>query len=256
MNKKNALLKDAGIIVFLIPSIIYLYVFLYEFGYLLSFDVPPNLIIVDLRVIIETLIKITPRVLIVFLIWNFFTQFIYIDEIDNIIGNRIYDLLSIGFLGVIIAMFSLNRMEILITLAISMTGVVFFFLLFVLIKQRKINGFKNKVINQLEYDNKIDSKTLKKYQITQIGYDNVKKIIYFIALSIAMVMAGSADGATTQNLYYIEDYNNQVAVRVYKDYLISCEIKDKEIIKGNFKIINYSNFESITLTTAKEKIKR
>lgn len=241
-NKFSVL--DTGVMLVLFPALLYFFTYIYETGYLMVYDIPPYFINVEVLTIINLIPILAPKILLIFLGWNVLAQIVDIETLKDPVNNQIYQIGKVCSLSFIIALFSYEIKSSLIVAAQATIGLYLFYFLFPLITRRKVKGYRNKLLVQINEDSRTDIESLKWYQIRKMGHTNVKAIAYIVVISIAMLQAGVTE-AKLKNEYY--KFDNKIVIRIYDGIIICCEYdkEKKEINNSKFEVVELSSSENI-----------
>jgi hypothetical protein len=235
---------DAGIIVILVPAILYVFVFMYEFGYLISFNIPPEFMVIDFRVIVEVLVRNINKIFLVFTFWSFLALMIDTDSLKNPIMFEFNRIIKVPLMGGIIALFSIEYKAILLGTLYVTVLLLFFAFIFPLLTQRKVKGYKEKLKSQSINDNRVELSSLRYFHINRFGYANLRTIIYLIFVSFLMFQIGRSVAITNNSFLILDD---RVVIRSYSEYLITCDYDESSstIHTDEFFLVNRGSFETM-----------
>lgn len=252
-------LLDKSVMIAIYPALGYFLICIHEVGYIITFNIPVEFININISNFINIIPMIFIKLLTFFLFWNSISRLIYIEELGNPIAYKIYQMLKVSAYFLIMASFWYDKSFIWSTLSAIIIYFLFYFS-FPLIAQRKIKGYKNKLLAQINLEKNDYSKTLTWYHIKIFGYINMRFIFLLIFVAIIMFNSGMAEAMLKTNYYKL---NDNVVIRIYNDVIICCEYdsKSKKIDDSSFKVLQKDNidnlkFEEIVLNSKASEIKK
>ena len=247
MDEANRIsIRNIGILVIIIPAILYAFIYMYEFGYLYTFGVPFDFIVIDMGRLIPILFHALPKIGVVLMFWILINHIFDFDMIIHPVGFEIYRLIKVIFVTGSISIFSPNGIELFINTSYIFPILIFYSFIYPLITQRKVKGYSNKIIAQYEFEKKEGSKNIITSNIKTIGKDNIITIFFAFLIAFVMFQNGHSNALSNTEYYLYED---KVVVRIYGDYLICSDYDESNntLSKSKFEIVNYKNADSIEL---------
>lgn len=261
MNDSEKLsLLDKSIMIAIYPALGYFLVYLYEVGYVTIFDIPIEFININMSNFVNIVPMIFPKLIKIFLIWFTISNLININDLENPITYKIYEIFTVCACFFILAFFSYNVQSMLLSMLEATIIIYAVTFLCPLITKPKVKGYRNKFIAQMNESNENHIQTLTYHHVSKIGYINIKTIIFFIFISITIFQAGIAEAMLKTDYYKV---NDNVVIRIYNDVIICCEYdsKSKKIDDSSFKVLQKNNidnlkFEEIILNSKASEIKK
>lgn len=247
MEENNRLsIFNIGLLVIVVPAIIYIFIYMFEFGYMSSYGIPIEVISIDIGAIIPIIINSSSKIFLMLCIWILISEVFSIDIVENPIGFEVYKLIKVIYIFTSVALFSHNSIAYLESLTYILLFLIFLNFLFPLLSQRKVKGYKHKLIAQNELEYSLSKRNMFKSQLKSIGKDNITTLM--IILFIALIMHQNGKSSAIANTEYYS-YEDKVVIRIYNDYMVCVDYDEEKnmFINQNFKLINYKSLDSIQL---------
>lgn len=253
-------LLDKSIMLAIYPMLGYFLICMYEVGYITTFHIPIEFININISNFINIIPNIFLKIIFISIVWTTIEHIIHITDLENPIFFKAYEVFKICFCFLVIAIFSYEVIENIKSVLLATIIIYAVIFLWPLITQYKIKGLRNRVLKQMNESDELYEKTLKWYHTKKIGLINIKMILFFIFLSVIMLVAGNTEAMVKTNYYKL---NNNVVIRIYNDVIICCEYdsKSKKIDDSSFKVLQKNNidnlkFEEIVLNSKASEIKK
>lgn len=223
-DKERFSFFDVGVIIVFVPTIIYLFVYMYELGYLMTFDIPKEFISVDIKYIVGIITPNSIKILIILTTWGWITSMIHKKDLENPFVYYVFKQLRIPALVVVLSLFSYELNQLLVTAGIAFAMIMITTFVFPIVTQRKVKGYGKKLGEQYKLDCENFSLSIKSFYLEKIGRQNIEFIVYICFIAVVMLQMGRNDALTEKS--YLT-YRDNVVIRVYEEQIILCEFDKK-----------------------------
>jgi len=243
-NKKGSLLLDGGILISLVTIITYILVYSYEYGYCHFFNIPVNLIEINLTSIFIIGSALLFVFYLIFTVCWLVSIIIYKPSVPKYINRMIIFNLPILLivLGYVISYGKIQKEQYVYLGVILFLAV--FTLIFPLITQRKTKGYFNKLNKQEEHEAKLDKEIPSLMtKVVRLVPRELFYLLFYLFISIAVAYNhGDASAMKQTDFTVIKSQPEMVILKKYGDNFIIAKYDSKnKSVANEFSIMNIAD---------------